>query len=64
MTASITMSQPLRSAVFVVKVRRCSVALRASVASFPFSTNLARDFSMPALPFWMISLDTSRTIVA
>jgi len=62
--ASITISAGFRSATVVVKVRRLSVASRSAAWSFPFSTNFASDFSMPARPRSSISFDTSLTIVS
>ena len=62
--ASITISDGFRSATVVVKVRRLSVASRSAAWSFPFSTNFASDFSMPARPRSSTSLATSRPIVS
>src|SRR2546426_797989 len=50
MMASITMSTLRRSATTVVNVSRLSAASRSAGWSFPFSTSLASDFSMPARP--------------
>src|SRR6266487_4366211 len=63
-TASTTMSQGLRSAVAVVKCRRLRVASRSAAGIFPFSTNLASDFSMPARALSQTCWDTSRTVVS
>src|SRR5882762_6014696 len=62
--ASITMSTLRRSATTVVDVSRLSAASRSAGWSFPFSTSLPSDFSMPARPRSRISLETSRTIVS
>ena len=63
-TASMMMSQLFRSATAVVKLRRFSTASRSGAASLAFSTNFARDFSMPARARSPISLETSRAIVS
>src|SRR5437870_329358 len=63
-TASTTMSHVFRSAVVVVKRRRLRVASRSAAASFPFSTNLASDFSIPARALSQTCCDTSRTVVS
>src|SRR5438128_10351330 len=63
-TASTTMSHGFRSAVVVVNCRRLSVASRSAGWSFPFSTNLASDFSIPARALSQTCWDTSRTIVS
>src|SRR5205809_4279214 len=63
-TASTTMSHVFRSAVVVVKRRRLRVASRSAAASFPFSTNLASDFSIPARALSQTCWDTSRTVVS
>src|SRR5207245_1507510 len=63
-TASTTMSLASRSAVVVVKRRRLRVASRSAAASFPFSTNLASDFSIPARALSHTCWDTSRTVVS
>src|SRR6266850_689695 len=62
--ASITMSTLRRSATTVVNVSRLSAASRSAGWSFPFSTSLPSDFSMPPRPRSRISLETSRTIVS
>src|SRR2546425_3231677 len=62
--ASITMSTLRRSATTVVNVSRVSAASRSAGWSFPFSTSLASDFSMPARPRSNTSLEMSRTIVS
>src|SRR5882724_57196 len=63
-TASTTMSHVFRSAVVVVKCRRLRVASRSAAVTFPFSTNLASDFSIPARAFSQTCWDTSRTMVS
>ena len=63
-TASMTMSHPFRSAVAVVKASRLRAASRLAAGSFPFSTNLASDFSMAARARSQISFETSRTTVS
>src|SRR2546430_450807 len=63
-TASTTTSHAFRSAVAVVKCKRLRVASRSAAGSFPFSTNLASDFSIPTRALSQICWDTSRTVVA
>jgi len=63
-TASTTMSLVLRSAVAVVKRSRLRVESRSATVSFPFSTNLASDFSIPARALSHTCWDTSRTVVS
>src|SRR5881296_3421976 len=63
-TASTTMSHGFRSAVVVVKCRRLRVASRSAAETFPFSTNLASDFSIPARALSHTCWDTSRTVVS
>src|SRR2546426_3322772 len=63
-TASTTMSQAFRSAVAVVNRKRLRVASRSAAGTFPFSTNLASDFSIPACALSQTCCDTSRTIVS
>src|SRR2546422_5161193 len=63
-TASTTMSQAFRSAVSVVNRRRLRVASRSAAVIFPFSTNLASDFSIPARALSQTCCDTSRTVVS
>src|SRR5256885_11791123 len=63
-TASTTMSHVFRSAVVVGKRRRLRIASRSAAASFPFSTNLASDFSIPARALSQTCWDTSRTVVS
>src|SRR5881397_3350570 len=63
-TASTMMSQRCRSAVVVVKPSRLRAASRSPAASFPFSTNLASDFSIPARALSQTCWDTSRTVVS
>src|SRR5947209_13861454 len=62
-TASTTMSLASRSAVAVVKRKRWRVESRSATVSFPFSTNLASDFSIPARALSHTCWDTSRTVV-
>src|SRR4029077_16225621 len=62
-TASTTMSHVFRSAVVVVKCRRLRVASRSAAETFPFSTNLASDFSIPARALSHTCWTTSRTAV-
>src|SRR5438874_3060218 len=62
--ASITMSTLRMSATVVVNVSRLRAASRSAGWSFPFSTSLASDFSMPARPRLSTSFETSRTIVS
>src|SRR5213078_47586 len=63
-TASTTTSHGFRSAVAVVKCKRLRVASRSEAGSFPFSTNLASDFSIPARALSQTCWDTSRTVVS
>src|SRR5213595_3483079 len=63
-TASTTTSHGFRSAVAVVKCKRVRVASRSEAVSFPFSTNLASDFSIPARALSQTCWDTSRTVVS
>ena len=63
-TASMMMSQLFKSPTAVVKLKRFRAASRSATGSLPFSTNLARDFSMPARARSPISLETSRAIVS
>src|SRR6266403_122254 len=63
-TASTTMSHVFRSAVVVVKRRRLRIASRSAAETFPFSTNLASDFSIPARALSHTCWDTSRTVVS
>src|SRR3989449_431122 len=63
-TASTTMSQAFRSAVAVVNRKRLRVASRSAAGTFPFSTNLASDFSIPARALSQTCCDTSRTVVS
>src|SRR6266487_950037 len=63
-TASTTMSHVFRSAVAVVKCRRLRVASRSAAGTFPFSTNLSSDFSIPARALSQTCWDTSRTVVS
>src|SRR4029077_16380943 len=63
-TASTTMSHVFRSGVVVVKCRRLRIASRSAAATFPFSTNLTSDFSIPARALSQTCWDTSRTVVS
>src|SRR2546425_2716213 len=63
-TASTTMSHGFSSAVVVVKCRRLRVVSRSAAETFPFSTNLASDFSIPARALSHTCWDTSRTVVS
>src|SRR5882762_797898 len=61
-TASTTMSQAFKSAVAVVNRSRLRIESRSAAVSFPFSTNLASDFSIPARALSHTCCDTSRTV--
>src|SRR5713226_8271009 len=63
-TASTTTSHGFRSAVAVVKCRRLRDASRSAAVIFPFSTNLASDFSIAARALSQTCWDTSRTVVS
>src|SRR5712692_99842 len=63
-TASTTMSHGFRSAVVVVNCRRLRAASRSAAETFPFSTNFASDFSIPARALSHTCWDTSRTVVS
>src|SRR2546422_47881 len=63
-TASTTTSHAFRSAVAVVKCKRLRDASRSAAVIFPFSTNLASDFSIAARALSQTCWDTSRTVVS